>query len=66
MCVWTYDDDVAVRKNFSERSELWEIVAGNVFVAGDVMVIDGVHEEVVVLDLNVGSEARVEGCHDFI
>jgi len=66
VCVWTYDDDVAVRKSFSERSELWEIVAGNVFVAGDVMVIDGVYEEVVVLDLNVGSEARVEGCHDFI
>jgi hypothetical protein len=64
--VWTYDDDVAVRKSFSERSELWEIIAGNVFVAGDVMVIDGVYEEVVVLDLDVGSEARVEGCHDFI
>lgn len=64
--MWTYDDDVAVRKSFSERSELWEIVAGNVFVTGDVMVIDGVHEEVVVLGLKVGSEARVEGCHDFI
>jgi hypothetical protein len=59
-CVWTYDDDVALRKSFSERCELWEIVAG------DVVVIDGVYEEVVVLDLDVGSEARVEGCHDFI
>lgn len=64
--MWTYDDDVAVRKSLSESSELREIIAGNVFVPGDVMVIDAVDQEVVVLDLDVGCEARVESCHDFI
>lgn len=50
MCVSTYGDDVATRKSFSQTGELWEMVAGNVIVAGDVMMIDGFYEEVVVLD----------------
>ena len=55
--IWTYHVDVAVRKSFLE---LWKTVAG------DAMVINGVNKEVVVLDLIVGSEARVEGCHNYI
>jgi hypothetical protein len=46
-----------VRKVFLE---LWKTVGG------EAMVIDRVNEEVVVLDLLVGCEARVECCHDFI
>jgi hypothetical protein len=60
--VWieTDDADVAARKSFPERSKLCKTVGG------DEMVIGRVDEEAVVLDLNVGSEARVEDCHDFI
>ena len=35
-------------------------------VAGDLTAIERVDEEVVVLDLDVGGKAIVEGCHDFI
>ena len=33
---------------------------------GNLTVIDRVNEEVVVLDLDIGGKAIVEGCHDFI
>ena len=58
--IYTDEADVAASQSFPERSKLWKTIRG------DEMVIGRVDEEVVVLDLNVGFEARVEDCHDFI
>jgi hypothetical protein len=58
-----------VRESFLKLIELWNVVVvtlEKVLVGSKVVVIDRVDKKVVVLNLDVGSEAGVDGCYDLL